>query len=214
MTIDTIKEVLSKIMSINRNLNGESLRSLLVASGWDKQDIEEGLKIFEYYSGKTPNKNNLNNIIEQPQNKEDLQIVTNDSEIKEVIDETKQVTEDQAETIIENSDNILSSINLNIEGVSEPVVIENIPNDITQEDKQKIQESDQVEKANNQKIDEGHIKRISDLEKEIRLIKSNNIYDIDNMKPASNSSFGVFIIMFNSILFILLLIFIFYIVLI
>lgn len=60
MTTDTIKEVLSKIMSINRNLTSESLHNLLVASSWDKQDIEEGVRIFEYYSGKTssPNINN------------------------------------------------------------------------------------------------------------------------------------------------------------
>jgi hypothetical protein len=34
-------------MSLNRNLNEDSLRTLLSASGWDKHDIVEGLRLFK-----------------------------------------------------------------------------------------------------------------------------------------------------------------------
>ncbi len=46
MTIQNIEDVMDRIMSLNRNLNEDSLRTLLSASGWDKGDIIEGLKIF------------------------------------------------------------------------------------------------------------------------------------------------------------------------
>lgn len=49
MTIDTIKNVLMRILSINKNLNEDSLHNLLVASGWDESDIKEGLNIFRAY---------------------------------------------------------------------------------------------------------------------------------------------------------------------
>jgi hypothetical protein len=49
MTIDTIKDVLGRIISINKNLTEDSLRNLLVASGWDNNDIEEGLKVYRNY---------------------------------------------------------------------------------------------------------------------------------------------------------------------
>lgn len=55
MTIDTIKEVLGRIISINKNLNESSLKNLLIASGWDDHDIEEGLRVFrDYYNIKNP----------------------------------------------------------------------------------------------------------------------------------------------------------------
>jgi hypothetical protein len=53
MTTDTIKDVLSRIISINKNLTEESLRNLLVASGWENADIEEGVKVFHDYVGST-----------------------------------------------------------------------------------------------------------------------------------------------------------------
>ncbi len=52
MTIDTIKDVLGRIISINKNLTEDSLRNLLVASGWDNNDIEEGLKVYRAYGAK------------------------------------------------------------------------------------------------------------------------------------------------------------------
>jgi hypothetical protein len=53
MTTDTIKDVLGRIISINKNLTEESLRNLLVASGWENADIEEGVKVFHDYVGDT-----------------------------------------------------------------------------------------------------------------------------------------------------------------
>ncbi len=50
MTIDTIKDVLGRIISINKNLTAESLRNLLTASGWDMHDINEGLKVFQDFN--------------------------------------------------------------------------------------------------------------------------------------------------------------------
>ena len=52
MTIDTIKDVLGRIISINKNLTEDSLRNLLVARGWDNNDIEEGLKVYRAYGAK------------------------------------------------------------------------------------------------------------------------------------------------------------------
>ena len=63
MTIDTIKDVLGRIISINKNLTEESLKNLLVASGWDNNDIEEGLKVYRSYGAKVEVTNqNLNQI--------------------------------------------------------------------------------------------------------------------------------------------------------
>lgn len=53
MTTDTIKDVLGRIISINKNLTEGSLRNLLVASGWENADIEEGVKVFHDYVGDT-----------------------------------------------------------------------------------------------------------------------------------------------------------------
>lgn len=46
MTIQNIDDVMDRIMSLNRNLTEESLKVLLSASGWDREDISEGLRIF------------------------------------------------------------------------------------------------------------------------------------------------------------------------
>lgn len=51
MTIQNIEDVMDRIMSLNRNLNEDSLRTLLSASGWDKEDIVEGLRIFKLRGG-------------------------------------------------------------------------------------------------------------------------------------------------------------------
>ncbi len=46
MPIKTIEEVITRIIAINRELDEEALNSLLVASGWEKLDIDNGLKVF------------------------------------------------------------------------------------------------------------------------------------------------------------------------
>ena len=51
MTIQNIEDVMDRIMSLNRNLTEESLRTLLSASGWDKEDIIEGLRLFKQRAG-------------------------------------------------------------------------------------------------------------------------------------------------------------------
>jgi hypothetical protein len=57
MTTETIKDVLGRILTINKNLTEESLRNLLVASSWDIQDINEGLRIFRDFSNGNRNTN-------------------------------------------------------------------------------------------------------------------------------------------------------------
>lgn len=47
MTIQNIDDVMDRIMSLNRNLTVDSLKTLLSASGWDKEDISEGVRIFK-----------------------------------------------------------------------------------------------------------------------------------------------------------------------
>ena len=46
MTIQNIDDVMDRIMSLNRNLSEDSLKTLLSASGWDREDISEGVRIF------------------------------------------------------------------------------------------------------------------------------------------------------------------------
>ena len=46
MQANIIKDVINKIISINKDLNEESLINLLIASGWDKPDIEMGCRFF------------------------------------------------------------------------------------------------------------------------------------------------------------------------
>ena len=46
MTIQNIEDVMSRIMGLNKNLTESSLNTLLSASGWDQEDIQEGLRIF------------------------------------------------------------------------------------------------------------------------------------------------------------------------
>lgn len=55
MTIQNIEDVMDRIMSLNRNLNEDSLRTLLSASGWDKGDIIEGIRIFKMRAGSSVN---------------------------------------------------------------------------------------------------------------------------------------------------------------
>ena len=57
MTIQNIDDVMDRIMSLNKSLSEDSLKTLLSASGWDREDIMEGLRIF-----RARNKNNIKGI--------------------------------------------------------------------------------------------------------------------------------------------------------
>ena len=46
MPIKTIEEVITRIIAINTDLNEASLNSLLIASGWENADIDNGINIF------------------------------------------------------------------------------------------------------------------------------------------------------------------------
>lgn len=46
MNIATINEAIQKIMSINPDLNELALHNLLVASGWDEEDVKSGLNTY------------------------------------------------------------------------------------------------------------------------------------------------------------------------
>ena len=50
MQIDNIKDVLGRIMTINKNLTEDSLRNLLTAANWDIDDINQGVDVFNYYN--------------------------------------------------------------------------------------------------------------------------------------------------------------------
>ena len=47
MPKQNIHEVINKIAIINPDLNVESLNNLLIASGWEKNDIDIGLHYFD-----------------------------------------------------------------------------------------------------------------------------------------------------------------------
>lgn len=70
MTIQNIEDVMDRIMSLNKNLSEESLQTLLSASGWDKEDILEGLHIFKSNRGNvapiSPIQNPIQNKIPTP----------------------------------------------------------------------------------------------------------------------------------------------------
>ncbi|MEI6352752.1 MAG: hypothetical protein WCO35_02335 [Candidatus Nomurabacteria bacterium] len=51
MTIQNIEDVMDRILNLNKNLTEDSLRTLLSASGWDKEDIMEGIHIFKSTRG-------------------------------------------------------------------------------------------------------------------------------------------------------------------
>lgn len=46
MSLQDIKQVLSKIISLNKNLDENRLNNLLEASGWEKQNKEDALGVF------------------------------------------------------------------------------------------------------------------------------------------------------------------------
>ena len=70
MTIQNIEDVMDRIMSLNKNMTEDSLQTLLSASGWDKEDILEGLHIFKSNKGNvspvSPIENHIQNKISTP----------------------------------------------------------------------------------------------------------------------------------------------------
>ncbi|MEN9338481.1 MAG: hypothetical protein RI945_206 [Candidatus Parcubacteria bacterium] len=78
MTIQNIEDVMDRILTLNRNLTEDSLRTLLSASGWDKEDIMEGVHIFKSKSGKdfsvsspipNPTSQNIEDVSKEPPSK-------------------------------------------------------------------------------------------------------------------------------------------------
>lgn len=55
MSLQDIKQVLYKIISLNKNLDENRLNTLLEASGWEKQNKEEALSIFKIEKKKMNN---------------------------------------------------------------------------------------------------------------------------------------------------------------
>jgi cbb3-type cytochrome oxidase subunit 3 len=70
MTIQNIEDVMDRILTLNRNLTEDSLRTLLSASGWDKEDIMEGIHIFKSRSGKDFSVSPAPNFVSQSVEKE------------------------------------------------------------------------------------------------------------------------------------------------
>ena len=62
MPIKTVEEVIIRIIAINRDLNEESLNSLLIASGWEKTDIDNGLRVFRNTNQHALPTQNINNM--------------------------------------------------------------------------------------------------------------------------------------------------------
>jgi hypothetical protein len=54
MNSNTIREVLIKIISINKTLSEETLNKLLVASNWENNDVQEGMRIFRELNAAKP----------------------------------------------------------------------------------------------------------------------------------------------------------------
>ena len=59
MEIDNIKDVLGRIMTINKNLNETTLRNLLSAANWDIDDIDQAINVFKYYNNEQVNKEKI-----------------------------------------------------------------------------------------------------------------------------------------------------------
>lgn len=62
MPIKTVEEVIIRIIAINRDLNEESLNSLLIASGWEKADIDNGLRVFRRANQHALSTQSINNM--------------------------------------------------------------------------------------------------------------------------------------------------------
>lgn len=86
MTIQNIEDVMERIMSLNRNLTEESLKTLLSASGWDREDILEGLRIF-----RASNKNTVTTTPISSQFVDLNKVVADQRDIEEKVQEADNV---------------------------------------------------------------------------------------------------------------------------
>ncbi len=184
-------------MTINKNLTESSLGALLTASGWDKQDIEEGLNIFNYYSGKHPIRVEPTKPVQKV---ETAPILSSESENNQNIEAELKI---EKENNINQGDYTLSEdFHINVDDI-----INNDIAQVTQEDKNKIEEAKILEDDNNKKTE---ITAQSVPPESI----SQTVIE-DNSAPSSNyDTLSIFLIILNSIIGILFLLFILYIILI
>ena len=89
MTVDTIKNVLMRILSINKNMTEDSLNNLLVASGWDKSDIKEGMNIYGAYKLSGGDSGTITDYKQVKQNEDGQEITTNTVSIPQDKNEMK-----------------------------------------------------------------------------------------------------------------------------
>ena len=100
MEIDNIKDVLGRIMTINKNLNETTLRNLLSAANWDIDDIDQAIDVFKYYNNEEVNKEKIE--------KSNFEIYANlkdksdENKMKELENIKKQIEANQIEKELED----------------------------------------------------------------------------------------------------------------
>lgn len=93
MSLQDIKQVLSKIIKLNKNLDENRLNDLLIASGWEKQNKEDALNIF-----KTEQKKNMANNLAREEHRE-ISTEVKDQELV-VVEKNELTTEIKKENIM------------------------------------------------------------------------------------------------------------------
>jgi len=103
MTIPNIEDVIIRIMSLNRHLTEQSLTTLLSASGWDKEDIKEGVRVFRN------SKTNVNSPINSSNN------FSNNSSAKEISSKSQSNATGVpiSQNTISTEDNLENKISIN-----------------------------------------------------------------------------------------------------
>lgn len=93
MTIQNIEDVMERIMSLNRNLTEDSLRTLLSASGWDKEDIMEGIRLFKAKDKNIviPSLNNIQSKVVEEQKESELKKEYSQDEFSKEKEKTEEV---------------------------------------------------------------------------------------------------------------------------
>lgn len=120
MSLQDIKQVLSKIISLNKNLDENRLNNLLEAGGWEKQNKEDALNLF-----KTEQKKNNKNLIAE----EHREITT------EVLDKELSVVENKQPSININQQSLVNGGEAKKE-ITMNFIPANLP--IKEEDRQEI----------------------------------------------------------------------------
>ncbi len=118
MTIQNIEDVMERILNLNKNLTEESLRTLLAASGWDKEDVMEGIHIFRSTRGNLSPATPIQNTEKFNTYNNTVNVSVSDQDIAQENDYTFDIT--PRPTQINNTLNVeavpdTSSDNLNIE---------------------------------------------------------------------------------------------------